>query len=73
MMNIKRTAEGCRSRRGPRRVVSGRERVLGAEGGTLVTPAGQREATDHRQANRRGDPRDRGGDSRPERRPAQGL
>jgi hypothetical protein len=42
MMNIKRTAEGCRSRRGPRRVVSGRERVLGAEGGALVAPSGQR-------------------------------
>ena len=43
-MNIKRDRRGCRSRRGPRRVVSGGERVLGAEGGAPVAPSGQRQA-----------------------------
>ena len=36
-----------------------RERVLGAEGGALVAPAGQRQAAHHRQADRRRDERDR--------------
>ena len=53
--------------------VSGGERLLGAEGGALVAPSGQRQAADHRQADRRGDGRDREGQSIAQGRPAQGL
>ena len=43
------------------------------EGSALVTPAGQRQAANHRQADRRRDDGDREGQSRPQGRAAQGL
>ncbi len=58
--------------RGPRRVPR-REHLLGAEGGALVAPEGERAAADHRQARRRRDGRDRARQPVAQGRAAQGL
>ncbi len=50
---------GLLRRRGRPRRIRRRERLLGAEGGALVAPASERQATFHRQADRRGDDRHR--------------
>ena len=44
-------AEDTAGRRRPGRI-SGRKRLLGAQGGALVASSGQRQAADHRQADR---------------------
>ncbi len=64
----RRPAGGRRPRRIPRR-----QRLLGAEGGALGAPAGQRQAARNRQADRRRDGRHREGNAVAQRRAAQGL
>jgi hypothetical protein len=61
-------AQGADPERIPRR-----ERLLGSEGGAMVSPSRQREAADHRQADRRRDGRDRARQPVPQGRLAQGV
>ena len=62
------SGRGGGSRRVPRR-----ERVLGAQGGALVAPSGERQAARHRQADRRGHGGHRGGQPGPQGRVGEGL